>query len=107
MVVGEDGTIYLLNEEFLYGISSDGKQKWIYSFPDKIGLRNLSIAKDGTIYVLAGNNGANIAKLYAFSPDGDVQIIFSDMGFICKDFVIGDAADTPTHILRLNAVGAC
>ena len=90
LAVGGDGTIYALSQNYLFAINSDGKQKWQYNFPDQLGFTNLSIAKNGTIYVLASVYGTDKTRLYAISPSGNAQIIFEDSGFLGQNLVIGD-----------------
>jgi outer membrane protein assembly factor BamB len=64
-VIGKDGTIYFGSwDNNLYAVSSTGKLKWKYK---TYGNEGLAIAKDGTIYFIAGN------YLYALSITGKLK----------------------------------
>jgi predicted heme/steroid binding protein len=65
-VLASDGTIYLIDNHYLYALTSDGRLKWKYSIGDgSEGPSAPAIGSDGTVYI------ASDSYLYALTPNGE------------------------------------
>jgi len=66
-VLSSDGTIYIIDNYYIYALSPDGQLKWKYLISDGTeGPSSPTIASDGTIYI------GSSYYLYAFNPNGEL-----------------------------------
>jgi len=70
--VAGNGTVYVLDDKYLYAIGADGALTWSFSVPFATSSDPV-IGADGTIYVAAGN-------IYAVTPDGRQRWVAGDKG---------------------------
>jgi outer membrane protein assembly factor BamB len=82
-VVGADGTIYFLAEDYrLYAVTPSGNVKWFlpvpaHAMPDS----SVAIGSDGTLYV-----GSDSPYVYAVNPDGSLRWAFNANAFDWSEY---------------------
>jgi len=81
--IDRNGTIYVLDWDFLYAIYPNGTLKWSYNH-DHMTASSPTISDDGTIYF-----GSDNSKLYAVNPNGTLKWRFTANDNIKSSPIIG------------------
>jgi len=105
-VIGSDGVVYAVADEYLYAVDADGGRKWKYSADGENILFSPVLGKDGIIYITADDN-----SLHAILSGGSRKWKFSEMeGNPCSPPIIDSdgsiyLGSEDSHFYALNSVG--
>jgi hypothetical protein len=68
--VGDDGTIYTGNEDWIKAFNPDGSLKWTYTqTPRAFVMQDVAVGPDGNIYVIASSG----MGVFSLTPGGDLR----------------------------------
>jgi outer membrane protein assembly factor BamB len=89
--IGQDGTLYILANNIVYAITSEGDIKWSFQmgFGDTQIPASPAIGADGTIYVNGGDPGYSNFALVAINPDGTEKWRFKNYNTLYGSPAIG------------------
>lgn len=95
--VAPDGTIYLVDgaEAKLHAITPEGKKKWTAHFSNSIlGISNISLGRDGTVYMDTANDSGKGGAIYAVNHEnGKVKWRFEIEGSVGGHIIAVDARE--------------
>ncbi|GAB6162857.1 hypothetical protein JCM12298_20170 [Desulfothermus naphthae] len=109
--IGNDGTIYIGSDDYLYAINPDGTLKWKFEIMGYFS--SLAIGEDETIYIIVSPSYYIGAYLYAINPDGSLKWKSEIMGHfsspaIGKDgtIYIGSSGTFDSYLYAINPDGS-